>query len=468
MSTGGGRRRARWVLSSLASCALGLIGCGQEVANRSTETPSEQAASGSPNVLLLLLDDVGVDRVGVYGQHPATTSTPNIDALAARGVLFRQAWATPLCTPTRAAIQTGRYGFRTGVGTVGSGGLPLDEVTLAEMLKLSSEASYATAAIGKWHLGGTLNGGPKSANQAGYDHFSGTLGNLSDYFKFKKVTDGEAREVKSYATSDQTTDALTWIRKAPEPWFCYVAYNAAHRPLHNPPPRLIRSDAASRARLDPGRAAFESMVEALDTEIGRLLGGLSDDLLERTNIILLSDNGTHRAQTAEPGKASAGKGSVHESGILVPFVIAGPGVRVPGREVGALIDVTDIFATVAEWAGVERTQLEPELAGSLDSISLVPYLANPEQTPLRRTIFAECFRPNGFGPYSLVRRAVRDERYKLVYLERDGGQPVRHLYDLGSDPAEERDLLKLDSDSPETTRAFERLNGELEGLLSSE
>lgn len=441
--------------AALGLVAFALVSCAENLA--------EVASTDSPNVLVIVLDDVGVDRIGAYNAD--SKLTPNIDGLAARGVIFSRAWATPLCTPTRAAIQTGRYGFRTGIGTVGVSGLPTEEVTLAELLDAGTAGRYATAAIGKWHMGGNLSGGAKAANVAGYDHFAGTLGNLTDYFEFKKVVDGRTETVKSYATSDQTTDALNWIRQAPEPWFCYLAFNAVHRPLHNPPPRLTPLSARAGQNRDPGIAAFESMIEALDTEVGRLLDGLGAERTANTNIILLSDNGTHREQTVEAGKAAAGKGSVHESGILVPFMIAGPGVREPGRSQDALIGVTDIFATVADWAGVDLEQAGLQLAGPLDSVSLLPYLSEPDSAPLRESIFSECFRPNGPGPYSLVRRAVREDRYKLVHLEREGQAPKEHLYDMLSDPKEERDLLRFEPEAPETQAAHDRLSARLRELL---
>lgn len=410
----------------------------------------------------MLLDDVGVDMVGAYGASPQTVRTPNIDAFAASGLLFRRAWATPLCTPTRATIQTGRYPFRTGIGTVGNGGLALEELTLPEMLKLGTNGSYATAAIGKWHLSSPQNGASKSPNLAGYDHFAGTLGNLPDYFNYKKVINGESHDVKSYASSDQASDALDWITQAPEPWFCYLAFNAAHRPLHTPPPRLIHSKIKQS---DPGLAAFSAMVEALDTEVGRLFDGIPADTRARTNIVLLSDNGTHRAQSAAPGKAAEGKGSVHESGILIPFIIAGPNVRTIGRKTDALIDITDIFATVADWAHVDLSQMQSALAGPLDSVSLLPYLVDANLESLRQTTFSECFRPNGTGPYTMVRRAIRDERFKLVHLEKAGREDTEHLYDLQLDPSEERDLLRHEPTADQTQNTYKLLRERMQHLL---
>ena len=462
MSLGAQRSIYARGLGLVSLCALALVGCEPSPSPKKATLFESAERQATPNILIVLLDDVGVDMVGAYGASPQTVHTPHIDKFAASGVLFRHAWATPLCTPTRATIQTGRYPFRTGIGTVGKGGLPLSELTLPEMLTLGTDGLYSSAAIGKWHLGSDQNGGSQSPNRAGYDHFAGTLGNLPDYFNYKKVVDGQALDVQSYATSDQTSDALDWIRQAPEPWFCYLAFNAAHRPLHTPPPRLIHSKIRQK---DPGKAAFAAMVEALDSEVGRLLDGIPAEARAHTSIILLSDNGTHRAQGAQSGKAQEGKGSVHESGILVPFMIAGAGVESAGVEVEAVVDITDIFATVAEWASVDLNGLRSSLAGPLDSVSLVPYLHDSEHAPLRETAFAECFRPNGFGPYTLVRRAIRDEQFKLVHLEKAGRETLEHLFDLESDPAEERDLLRHEAGTERTTGAYQKLSAQMQALL---
>ncbi|MEE8507836.1 MAG: sulfatase-like hydrolase/transferase, partial [Myxococcota bacterium] len=130
------------------------------------------------NILILLIDDFGVDMVGAYEEGTEPPPTPNIDRLASRGVLFRNAWSYPNCSPTRAAIHTGRYAFRTGIGTLvrpWGYALPLRELTIPEMLTLGTKGLFSTAAIGKWHLGNESVGGPHAPNQAGYHHFAGTL-----------------------------------------------------------------------------------------------------------------------------------------------------------------------------------------------------------------------------------------------------------------------------------------------------
>ena len=168
---------------------------------------SEYAASEKlpPNMLVIVADDVGVDMIGAYGESSAAPCTPNLDALAADGLLFRNAWACPVCSPTRAALLTGRWGFRTGIGSVVTNtepGLTLAERTTPEVL-----TRYSSACIGKWHLAGNL--GNTHPNQSGFDHFSGFLrGAVNDYFSWPKVVDGQSSTSNVYTTSAFTDDAI--------------------------------------------------------------------------------------------------------------------------------------------------------------------------------------------------------------------------------------------------------------------
>ena len=141
------------------------------------------------NVLVIVADDVGVDKIYAYGEHPDAPPTPNIDQLAAQGVLFRRAYAQPWCSPSRACVLTGRYGFSTGVGNpvnqnVPESGLPLSEITIPELLDAGVPAGIATAAIGKWHLASLASGDVLHPNEQGFEWFEGTPGNFSsdDYF----------------------------------------------------------------------------------------------------------------------------------------------------------------------------------------------------------------------------------------------------------------------------------------------
>ena len=444
--------------------------------------PPVAHVAAQENVLLIVADDVGVDRVGCYAEHPNPGRTPNIDGLAARGVLFRNAWSSPLCSPTRAGLLTGRHAFRTGIGDVvdyGSGAgqaLPLAETTLPELLDAGTADRWAHAAIGKWHLGTAPAGGPAHPLLSGFAQHRGALGNLGtaaapgDYFAYLKAVDGQLTASRTYATTDAVNDALAAIDALSEPWLLYVCFNAAHQPYHAPPDALQGYDLGPGA---PPVQYMKAMTEAMDTEIGRLLRGVPASVMRRTTVVVVGDNGTDPDATTAPFSKPHAKGTVYEGGVNVPLIVAGPRVQQPGSECQALVQTLDLFATVAEIAGVQPASVLPP-GTPLDSVSLLPYLADPSQPSLRRHAFTETFAPNGHGPYSHVERALRDDRYKLVrkvaQIAGPGG-PEEHtvdaLYDLLADPFEQDDLLLPAPVAPEAAAAYAELGAALEALLAT-
>lgn len=362
---------------------------------RATGDPPGPPPGSPPSILVVVADDLGVDELAAYGLGGDPAPTPNVDALVARGVLFENAWATPLCSPTRAALQTGRHGFRTGVGYLvsqryGGPALPRAELTLPEVLDLGTGGAYAHAAFGKWHLGSDLVGGLRAPNEAGYHHFAGSMENLSSYSDWERVVDGVAATSTEYATTRTVDDALAWIASAPAPWLCYVAFHAPHVPFHAPPAHLHSVDLTGvhpDPRQEP-RPYYRAMVEALDTELGRLLAAVPAD----TTVIFLGDNGTPQ-QVALPAFQPA-KGTLQQGGVHVPLVVAGAGVGAPGTRCGALVGAVDVLATVAALAGVDLGA--PAFSGLvLDSVDLGPYLADPSLPSRREVLFSELFFPNG-------------------------------------------------------------------------
>jgi len=422
------------------------------------------------NVLILLADDVGVDNVGAYAEGSDLAPTPNIDALAAGGVLFRNAWTNPVCSPTRACIQTGRQAFRHGVGmaisTSDGWALPLEEVTLPELLDLNPDLGYSHAAIGKWHLGNDTNGGGLSPNLAGYSHFHGCLGNFNlpwDFFYWPRWIDGTYDVETTYATTDTVDAAIAWISSAPQPWLCYVAFNAAHTPLHAPPPELhtVPLPPNGDPRATP-RPYFKADLEAMDTEIGRLLAAIAPQLGD-TLIVFAGDNGTWADVTVPPFDPDHAKLTCYEGGVNVPLIVSGPLVVQPGRESPHLVSLVDVFATVADGAGIDPRQSMPDVV--LDSVSLVPYPVDPAAEPQRELVYTELFTPPGFGPYTLATRTMRGERYKLIWFE----IPARkyELYDLQADPFEQDDLLRHAQLTPDERAAFYTLRLKIEQLLGN-
>ncbi|MBI1379935.1 MAG: sulfatase-like hydrolase/transferase [Planctomycetaceae bacterium] len=381
------------------------------------------------NVLLIVADDVGVDLIGAYGASAAAPCTPRIDALAKGGLLFRNAWASPVCSPTRAALLTGRHGFRTGIGGVITNttpGLSLGETTLPERL-----ADYTSVCIGKWHLSGNL--GNLHPNQSGFDHFSGILGgSVNNYSLWPQVIDGTQVLSNEYTTSAFTDAAIEQIASLPEPWFVVVSYNAAHTPFHVPPAALCVPEGCANAWCDSlppnpnDRQLARAMVESLDVEIGRLLGAL-DSTHPDAYVFFLGDNGTTASASIPPFQPNHAKGTMYEGGIHVPLIVRGPDVVV-GECIG-LVAAVDLFATIAE--------LGQSPGAAEDSVSLVPYFADPTLA-LRAHVYAETFSPNGGAPpFASHARAVRGERYKLI---RRTGQ-ADEFFDLELDPFETANLL---------------------------
>jgi arylsulfatase A-like enzyme len=388
------------------------------------------------NVLLLIADDVGVPRIGAYAAHPEPSRTPTLDALAGEGVLFERAWATPMCSPSRAAILTGRLPSRNGIGSaIHPGragqmqGLDLAQDTLPRRLAARGVRSFA---VGKWHLSGGAAPDTTHALRAGFAHYSGYPGNppgADGYFAWTKHVNGSAERVSGgYLTSNTVDDAIEQIRVSPEPWFGWVGFHAVHAPLHAPPAALHSYSLRGAPRASP-TAHYDAALEAMDHEIGRLLAGVAPEVMKRTTVVFVSDNGTSKNGVREPSRSA--KRSLFEGGVRVPLIVAGAAVASEnaGRASTALVHVTDIFATIAE-----LFDADPRAA---DAQSLLPFLADPAAPSARSVLYTERFLPNG-GPPDPERhfRAARDSRYKLIVLP--GG---REFYDLEADPGEERDLL---------------------------
>lgn len=401
-------------------------------------------------MLLVVADDLGNDKVGAYGESATAPPTPRIDALAAEGVRFRNAYGYPVCSPTRAALLTGRYGRRNGLGAIiratSRWELPLDEVTIPELLDLGAW-DYATTAVGKWHLSGwSTPSALRHPNLQGFDHYQGSLQNLSmhdddddgggpttgdGYFEYDKVVDGVESRVREYATAATTDDAVAAIGRMREPWMLYVAYNAAHRPFHVPPGSSLPPDARPVQ-------LYDALVTELDRQLGRLLDAMGPEQRARTLVVFVGDNGTDPAAVLAPRGERHAKGTIYEGGTNVPLVVAGPGVA-RGRVSDALVHVVDVLPTVAAVAGVD-----PARTGApLDGISFAPVLAEPSSPGPRRFVYTERFMPPGPGPYKKQWRAVRDDRYKLV---------------VGFDGTKFYDLQGRDDDGP--ARAPDVLTGE--------
>lgn len=421
--------------------------------------PCSPKAGG--NVLVLVLDDMGVDTVSGYGLHPDPPSTPSLDALAARGIRFDRAYSTPLCASSRATLLTGRYGRRNGFGTNipfdwFQAELPLSETTVAEAAR-DGAFHYTTAAFGKWHLmTRTTERALLHPNDQGFDHFDGTIANLTDvwddsdgrrhdFFHWESLVDGKIEHIDGYATSHTVDSVLDALPALPEPWFVYVGLHLPHGPLHVPPSNLQQTGVTD---LDPDAEQFIAMVEAMDHEIGRLLLGIPAE----TTIIAVGDNGTDLLYVRPPWVLQGGKSTLFEGGIRVPLLIAGPAVRTASSSSAKLVQTVDVAATIAELTC-------GDLGDPHDGVSLLPSLEDPDAAGPRSFVYTELFGNPGPPPYSTDLRVVLDKDYKLIRNALTGEETL-HQIDIS--PALESGDLLATGEAP--AQEHQRLSDAMDAL----
>lgn len=417
------------------------------------------AFAQTPNVLLLIADDVGVDGIGCYG-YPNAAPTPHIDALAAQGVKFDNAHVCPACSPTRATLMTGRYGFRTGIGRPiggqGAEGLPASEVILPEILP----ANITTALIGKWHLGSNL--GPLTPTAEGFDVFTGMLqGSVPSYYQWTKVQNGLAGPETNYTTTELVDDALLLIGSTTTPWFLVMSFNAAHSPFEAPPAALHTQNLGGLNPTITPTPFYKAMVEAMDTEIGRLLAGIPAATLANTTVFFLGDNGTANQVVEPPFDPQRSKGTVYQGGVRVPFIATGHGVSGTPRTEAGLVHSVDLFHTIAALQGVDARAAVPASV-PLDGVDFTSLLAAGGQPGVRATVFSEEFA--GSAPMSSNgdSEVIRNDRFELLRF-RAQNTVREEMYDLQSDPWETTDLL-LQPLSAAATDAYRDLWRALAGL----
>ncbi len=409
--------------------------------------PASAAAAeeaSRPNFLIILVDDLGPEWLGCYGSEH---KTPKIDQLAREGMRFTIAWATPLCTPTRHELLTGRYPFRTGWTTHHDaprwGGQYFDwrrEVTFARLLR---SAGYATAIAGKWQVN-DLRAQPDALKNHGFDEHcvwpgseAGNPPSNERYFD-PYIQENGRRGIRpgAFGPDDFTDYIIDFMRRHPEkPFIAYHAMVLTHTPFTKTPANLGGSE--RRGALFPG------MVDYTDRLVGRMLAALDDlKIRERTVVIFLTDNGSAMGLKCRAGGTTVvgGKGGLKETGIHVPLIVSWPGHVAGGTQSVQLVDGSDLFPTILELAGV---LLPRDLI--LDGISFAPALLNrPTAKPRREWIYSQ------LGG----QRVVRDRQHKLWS---DG-----RFYDLKSDPAEAQDLGQ--SAVPEIAAARRRLEQVLNSL----
>ena len=423
-----------WVAACLLTAALQVLvsGCSGP-ADDAWEPAGEPAR---PHIVFLLADDLGWNDVGY---HRSEIETPQIDALAASGARLESLYASPTCSPTRAALMTGRYPMRYGLqsGVLrphSTYGLPLTERTLASALW---DAGYETSICGKWHLGFFEPAYRPTAR--GFEHQYGCYNGAIDYYAKERLggldwhrddrpiverregrvelTDGE----DGYVTDLIAREAVARIeRRDPErPLFLYVPFTAPHAPLQVPLEELARFGSIE----DLNRRTFAGMVHRMDACIGRILDALErEGMREDTLIVFASDNGGDTIFGASNAPFAGGKKELGEGGLRVPGIVVWPG-RVEPRDLADPVSFVDWFPTLARVAGVEPGSNE------LDGVDLMPLLAGGGE--LERSELLLHLEPD--------RAALRSGRWKLVVYGELGAPEKVALFDVGKDLGETED-----------------------------
>lgn len=420
--------------------ALAFAGCVQP----------EPEPAAPPNIVFLLLDDMGYADTGAYGN--TYHLTPNIDRLAADGMRFTDAYAAaPNCSPTRGSIMTGRWPARTGVTQYLPGntvpyakllqaelplGLPLDETVIAEPLKA---AGYATASIGKWHLGG----GDYLPENRGFDlNFAGGHYNAHrSMFAPHPFVDYPDQREGEYLTDRLTEEAEKFIEaNRDRPFFLYLPYYAIHTPIQAKPDLIAHYE----DREDPtGRnnKEYAAMTEGVDQSVGRLVAKLEElGISDNTVVFLFSDNGGVPRFAFNTGLRS-GKGFLWEGGVREPLIVKWPGVVEAGSVEETPVQSIDFYPTLLEIAGADDVP-----GHTVDGESLMPLLTG-EGGWTRDTLYWHY--PHYANAGSTPTGMIREGDWKLIEFFEDGHV---ELYNLADDLAEEHDLAE---EQPERAAAMQ-------------
>ncbi len=407
---------------------FGLLIVFFNCSNSTEEQDIEETVNERPNILLVIADDMSLDATPNYAEelNALKPVMPTLEKLMATGLVFDNLWSYALCSPTRASILTGKHGLHTGVLEPIIGTLSGSHKSIQTYIDEQTNNAYVHAVFGKWHLGAVTT---HPTQTMGIGTYAGSLrGEVSDYWSYDFIENEEERTLsatteeerkENYSTTKYTQMAIDWREQQTKPWFLWLAYNAAHTPFHRPDDDLISAD--SRVRGESNLNNYLAMLEAMDTELGRLIESMSDAEKENTVILFIGDNGTPKRVSQFADKSRHSKGSIYQGGINVPMVISGTGVRM-GRESNALVHTADLFATIAGIT-VDTINNSKSFKGLLES----------EFAETRKYIYTEV--PGSFDNGSY---AVRNKKHKLIYeIDTDRME----LYNLMEDPYENEDLI---------------------------
>jgi len=457
-------------------CLLALV-VSVGVFSVSASGDESRADTKTPNVVLIMADDLGWKDLHCYGNEKL--DTPNIDRLATQGLLFTDAYsAAPVCTPTRAALMTGESPARLNI-TNHAGGhppnfrkpgtdlitpiwlrhLPLQRVTLAEQLK---QAGYATAFVGKWHLShrdrSESDSGKKLPTEPelrpehqGFDRNIGgcSFGGPPSYFSPYRIPSLKGKVDGEYLPDRSADECIDFIKsaKAKGPFFlCWWNYSV-HYPFQAPDDLIAKYE----KRKGPGieNPTYAAMIEGMDASIGKLLKAIEEQGLEKDTIVIFtSDNGPFAANV-KPLRAE--KGYLYEGGIRVPMIVRWPGHVKPATKTATPVITMDIHATI-----LEAANLKDDPSNIPDGLSLLPLLTN--ESELKREAIYFHYPNYAFHKGNRLASAIRSGDHKLIWFYDDDSA---ELYDLKKDISESQDIA---DEMPEKTS---QLRSKLEAWLKS-
>lgn len=431
-----------------------LLSTSDGLAGALAPATKEAAGPRPPNILFILADDLGWNQVGYNGS--SFYRTPHIDRLAREGLRFSAAYAAcPVCSPTRAALMTGKYPARLHLTDYIHGTpypwarlqqpdwnkyLPLSEETLAEAL---AAHGYVTGLFGKWHLAKNYVGPESIEHGPDRQGFQETF--ITHKPNEKSDPEGDAHGVEAI-----TTRAIDFLKRhRDKPFFLELAHNSVHAPVMAPSARVAKFKAAAGSDRPENNPVIGAMMEILDEGIGRVLEKVDEfGLREKTIVVFHSDNGGLLADAAQT-PLRGGKAQLYEGGVRVPLVIRWPGVVAPGRSSSVPVTTVDFFPTFLELAGDSR-------ARGLDGISLTNLLRG-QPAPDRKAIFWHY--PHYHAAGNSPSGAIRAGAWKLIeYYETEltGTGPALELFNLEDDPSERTNLA---ADQPQKV-------AELKAMLS--
>lgn len=433
------RRQALQSSAALTISRLAVpAGVSGALASLAGAGPTMAQTASAPNIVCILADDLGWGDVGFHGSDIAT---PNLDKLAREGARLEQFYTLPMCTPTRAALLTGRYPLRYGLQTgvipaAGTYGLPLDEYLLPEALK---DAGYETALVGKWHLG---HAKPEYwPRQRGFDYFYGPLVGEIDHFKhsshgvkdwYRNNTPIEESGFDNTLFGDEAARVVE-AHDSKKPLFLYLAFTAPHTPFQAPEEYLDRYKHIE----NKNRRAYAAMISVMDDGVGKLLAALERrGMRDNTIITFSSDNGgvknsmfagdskVEGGLPASNGPYRDGKGSLYEGGCRVAAFVNWP-AKIKPHVVDGMIHVVDLYPTLAAAAGIR-----PAKGKSLDGIDVSAALVEGAPSPRNEMVY-------NVDPMA---GAVRKGDWKLVWK---ASLPTKtELFDLAADKSEAVNLAE--------------------------